>query len=246
MIPPTDSSKTFRLSRDRGYRRRVFVALALSVVAHIAAIQIFAPLSEYIPLVRNIGYHGPTQILPEISVVREVGPREREVEVARGQGGQSIFRIVPITITDWEVPEGESETHEVGDETDNIAEAGLDILRQLEMALPQPRSQDMVVSHLVKPRYPVSSKVAGVEGVVVFRLHVTRTGDVANVWLLRSEVDRACEQAARRALYHWHYRPIFEDGEPVDFLGDQRIRFRLYEVESGATGTVRTHATRVP
>ncbi len=246
MAPYTDSSKAFRLSRDKGYRSRVLVGLALSIVAHIVAILIIAPFRDRIPIVRNIGYRGPTHILPEISVVRDIGPDERELQVARGAGGQNVFRVVLITITDWDVPEGETETSEVGDETDDIAEDGLDLLRELEMALPQPRSQEMVVTHLVKPRYPVSSKAAGVEGVVVFRLHVTKMGEVANAWLLSSEVDRACEQSARRAIYRWRYSPYRVDGEAVDFLGDQPIRFRLYDVESGATDGVRAHARPVP
>jgi len=246
MAPCTDSSKAFRLSRDKGYRSRVVAAIVLSVAVHIALILIVAPFRDRIPIVRNIGYRGPTHILPEISVVRDIGPSERELQIARGVGGQNVFRVVPITITDWEVPEGESETSEVGDESDDIAEDGLDLLRELEMALPQPRSQEMVVSHVVKPRYPTSSKVAGVEGVVVFRLHVTKTGEVANVWLLSSEVDRACEQAARRAIYRWRYAPYRVDGEAVDFLGDQPVRFRLYDVESGVTGGVRSHSRPTP
>ncbi len=104
----------------------------------------------------------------------------------------------------------------------------------------------MVVSHLVKPRYPASSRAAGIEGVVVFRIHVTKTGEVANVWLLSSEVDRVCEQAARRAIYRWRYAPYRVNGEAVDFLGDQPIRFRLYDVESGVTGGVRSHSRPIP
>ncbi len=246
MFPHTDSSKAFRLSRDRSYRRRVLVALSLSVVVHVVAIVVVAPFRDRIPLVRTIGYLGPTHILPEIYVVRDVGPSERELHVARGVGGRNVFRIVPITITDWEVPEGESETSEVGDESDDIADDGLDLLHELEMALPQPRSQEMIVAHLVRPTYPKSSRAAGVEGVVVFRVHVTKTGEVANVWLLTSEVDRACEQSARRALYMWRYLPYLVDGEAVGFLWDQPVRFRLYDVESGVTGGVRSHFQPTP
>jgi len=245
MAPRTESGKTFRLSRDSGYRRRVIVATALSVMTHVIAIVILAPFRESIPLVRHIGYRGPTQILPEISVIREIGPSERENLIARGEGGQNVFRVVPITVTDWEVPAGETESSEIGDKTDDVAEDGLDVLRELEMSLPQPRSQDMVVAHLVKPRYPATSRVNGVEGVVVFRLHVTKTGDVANIWLLRSEVDRACEQAARRALFQWKYRPYIVDGEAVDFLGDQPVRFRMTDLEA-ATGGVRVRSPQAP
>ncbi|MCD4690488.1 hypothetical protein K8S17_03415, partial [bacterium] len=124
MNPRSDSSKAFRLARDKGYRRRVLTAFLLSAVVHIIAIRVFAPLGDRIPLVRHIGYYGPTNVLPEISVIREVGSREREVQFARGEGGRSVFRVVPIVISDWLVPEGESEMSEAGEQSDDVAEDG--------------------------------------------------------------------------------------------------------------------------
>jgi protein TonB len=81
----------------------------------------------------------------------------------------------------------------------------------------------------VKPAYPASSVRAGVEGVVTFRVHVTADGTVARVWLLNSEVDRACDDAAKRALLEWRFRPFLVEGEPSDVLVDQRIRFSLLD-----------------
>ncbi len=145
-----------------------------------------------------------------------------------GRGAAEAFHIVPITITEWAVP---SEVTGEGKSSDAATDASAidDLLAELERSLPQPQSRDMVVLHLVKPEYPVSSTLAGVEGIVVFRVHVTKTGEVANAWLLRSEVDRACELAALRALHRWCYRPYIVDGEPVSFLGDQAVRFRLFD-----------------
>jgi TonB family protein len=76
-----------------------------------------------------------------------------------------------------------------------------------------------------------------VEGVVVFRLHVSKHGRVARAWLLSSEVDEECEAAARRAVLQWRFRPHVIRGAAVDFLVDQRIRFRLHDVlEANAPG----------
>ncbi len=214
--------------RDAAYRRGMLIAVVFSAAAHLVLTLATAPFGDQIPLVRHIGYYGPTHILPEVSIERATSDVESDARSTARSGATNFFRVVPITITDWAVPNEGSETLEFCD-ADDDANVGSDLLVQLEKSLPQPRSQDMVVLHLVKPEYPVSSMAAGIEGVVVFRLHVTKTGDVVNAWLLRSEVDRACERAALRALRRWRYRPYIVDGEPAGFLGDQAVRFRLFD-----------------
>ncbi len=220
--------------RNAEYRRGVLIAVGLSVAVHVLLSLALAPFRDRIPVVRHIGYYGPTRILPEISIERATANLESRVRPTIGRGATNAFHIVPITITDWAVPSDEADEAESNDVADD-ASAGDNLLAELEMSLPQPQSRDMVVLHLVTPEYPVSSTTAGVEGVVVFRLHVTKTGEVVNAWLLRSEVDRACERAALRALRRWRYRPCIVDGEPVSFLGDQAVRFRLLDpFEDGA------------
>ncbi len=204
------------------------IAVVLSAAAHLVLTLAAAPYGDQIPLVRHIGYYGPTHILPEVSIERVASDIESNARPTAGSGATGFFRVIPITITDWAVPSEGTEAAEFCD-ADDDANAGNDLLAQLERSLPQPRSQDMVVLHLVKPEYPVSSMAAGVEGAVVFRLHVSKTGEVVNAWLLRSEVDRACERAAGRALRRWRYRPYIVDGEPAGFLGDQAVRFRLFD-----------------
>ena len=214
--------------RHAEYRRGMRIAAILSVVTHLLLSLAVAPFKDRIPLVRQIGYYGPTHILPEISVERATVDSESSTRPTAGRGADDAFHIVPITITEWAVP---SEVTDEVKSSDAATDASAidDLLAELERSLPQPQSRDMVILHLVKPEYPVSSTLAGVEGIVVFRVHVTKTGEVANAWLLRSEVDRACELAALRALRRWCYRPYIVDGEPVSFLGDQAVRFRLFD-----------------
>ncbi len=222
--------------RDAEYRRAVSIAVVLSVAAHLVLTLAVAPFGDQVPLVRHVGYYGPTRILPEISIERAAADVESDARPAAGSGTVDFFHIVPITITEWGVPSEETKAVESCD-ADGDASIGDDLLVQLEESLPQPRSRDMVVVHLVKPEYPVSSTAEGIEGVVVFRLHVTKTGEVANAWLLRSEVDGACERAAARALRRWRYHPYIVDGKPVNFLGDQAVRFRLLDsFEQSAPG----------
>jgi len=219
-----------RRRRERAYRSRIRWAVLAAVVAHLALVFSFARMSQRIPLVRHIGYEGALRILPEISVRRPIGDTESELETAVGFGAESFLRVIETRTVENPIDADD----EVEEASEDFEEAyGEEIRRQLEQSLPQPTSRDVVVLRLVKPAYPPSSVGAGVEGVVVFRLHVTKHGRVARAWLLSSEVDEACEDSARRAVLQWTFRPHVVRGTPVDFLVDQRIRFRLRDVLEG-------------
>jgi TonB family protein len=216
-----------RRLRERAYRSRVLSALVLAVALHLALALSLAPLRQRIPLVRHIGYEGALRILPEISVRRPVGEAASELEMAYGLGSDAFLRVIDTRTVDSPLEADDLTQDDVGDFEEDYGE---EIRRQLEQALLQPTSRDVVIVRLVKPAYPPTSVAAGVQGVLVFRLHVTKRGGVARAWLLSSEVDEDCEASARRAVLQWKFRPHLVAGTPVDFLVDQRIRFRLHDV----------------
>jgi TonB family protein len=217
-----------RQLREREYRRALSLAVALAVIMHVALFVSLVPLEGRIPLVRHLGYEGSLRILPEISVRREPGPVNSDLETLSGRGARAALQVIDITVVDSERPAGTRAREETGTRDETVGDK---LLTQLERSLPQPTSRELVVIRLVKPAYPRSSVLAGVEGVVTFRLHVTSDGVVARTWLLSSEVDRACDEAARRAVLQWRFRPFLTDGEPTDVLVDQRIRFTLTDAD---------------
>jgi TonB family protein len=213
-----------RQLRERQYRRALGLASALAVVLHAALFVTLSPFQNRIPLVRHLGYEGRLRILPEISEMREPGPVEADLETVSGHGATATLRAIDISIVESERPAGSRAREETGTRDETV---GDELLTQLERSLPQPTSRELVIVRLVKPAYPRSSVLAGVEGVVTFRIHVTSDGVVARTWLLSSQVDRACDEAARQALLRWRFRPFLTDGVPSDVLVDQRIRFTL-------------------
>ncbi len=216
----------YRRRREQVYRRRIALAIAAAVVVHLSLLAWLAPFSRRFPLIRQMGYHGVLHILPEISVRRRTADVETRLETSRGLGSEGVFHVVSIEVVDWAVPAG-TPAEEITGEVKQ--ELGDDLRSLLEESLPQPTSSDVVVLNIVKPTYPSSSVIDGVEGVVVFRLHLTETGDVARAWLLSSEVDEPCEESAHRAVMQWKFRPFLVNGEPTSILVDQRVRFRLYD-----------------
>lgn len=224
----------YRRTRERRYAVRIRWSAAAAVLVHVLLFLALAPLKHRIPLVRHIGYEGALRVLPEISVLRETGEVETEEEQAYGRGRESLFRVVETRVISNAMPLEETAKQESEDYDE---EYGDELLAALERTLPQPLSRDVVIERLVKPPYPARSIADGTEGVVEFRVHVTKRGRVARVWLLASEVDREMEASARRALMQWRFRPLTANGVPVDFLVDQRVRFRLHSVSTVAPRT---------
>jgi TonB family protein len=220
------------VTRYRRYRDRTYVvtmrwAIAAAVVLHVALVPAFAPLTQQIPLVRHIGYEGALRLFPEISVKREPGEYEAEEQQARGVGSKRHFELIDARLVTEQASVEEVVETETGDYEEDYGE---ELLHYLERSLPQPTSRDVVLVKFVKPVYPPLSIAAGREGVVRFRLHVSSRGRVIRAWLLSSEVDAAMEIAAKRAILQWRFEPHAVEGVAVDFLVDQRVRFRLNDV----------------
>jgi TonB family protein len=231
----------YRRRREQVYRTRIGYAIAAAVLFHLSLFAWLAPFSERLPLVRHIGYQGVLRILPEISVRRRTAEVETDLETSRGLGSEGIFQVVSIEMVDWAVPAG-TPAEEITGEVEQ--ESGDDLRNLLEESLPQPTSSDVVVLRVVKPTYPAASIIDGVEGVVVFRLHLSETGDVVRAWLLSSEVDEACEESAHHAVLQWKFRPFLVNGEPTSILVDQRVRFRLHDPPEVAPGRLRIGGDR--
>lgn len=227
MAVPCPYVTEYRRFRDRTYVVRMRWATVAALLTHLAFVPLFAPFKQQIPLVRHIGYEGSLRLLPEISVMREVGEFESEEQISRGKGSERFFEVVETRLVALEEILDEEPEADTGDYEE---EYGEELLHLLERSLPQPTSRDVVIVRFVKPVYPPLSIAEGTEGVVEFRLHVTSRGRVARAWLLSSQVDSRMEIAAERAILQWRFEPHRTEGVAVDFLVDQRIRFRLRDV----------------
>lgn len=66
----------------------------------------------------------------------------------------------------------------------------------------------------IEPQYPRKAAMSGKEGWVQLKFDVTETGSVDNVEIVKSQPRRIFNQAAKRALLKWKYRPKVVDGKP--------------------------------
>jgi periplasmic protein TonB len=77
----------------------------------------------------------------------------------------------------------------------------------------------------VEPIYPVIAKQAGIEGTVVIKAIISRTGAIEQEQIVSGHPLLA--RAALDAVHQWKYRPYFLNGEPVEVETQVTVRFVL-------------------
>ena len=81
-----------------------------------------------------------------------------------------------------------------------------------------------VVISRVAPIYPEELRREGVQGTVTMSALITRTGEVANIRVVRS-TDPRLEDLAMDALRQWRFQPGKLEGTPVDVEFQVTIAF---------------------
>jgi protein TonB len=80
--------------------------------------------------------------------------------------------------------------------------------------------------HKVEPRYPVIAQQVGIQGTVVIRALISRTGSIE-----RAQVESGqplLTAAALAAVREWKYRPYYLNGEPVEVETEITVNFVLH------------------
>lgn len=94
-----------------------------------------------------------------------------------------------------------------------------------------PRDNGAVAIVRVQPQYPAKAARNGIEGWVSLSFSIDPTGRVTNIKVVDSHPNRIFDQAAKRAMKKWKYKPQIKDGKAItvdgqtivlDFTLDQR------------------------
>ena len=99
-------------------------------------------------------------------------------------------------------------------------------------------SADGLLVKKVAPEYPLDAKILRLEGTVVLRAVIDKTGEVSSVFALSGPP--LLESAAVEAVKQWQYRPFSMNGQPVEVETTVEIVFAL----DGSHSTTRAQSRK--
>ena len=79
----------------------------------------------------------------------------------------------------------------------------------------------------IAPQYPRRAARDRIEGWVKLEFTINQDGTVSNPSVVEAEPRRVFDQAARRAILKWKFKPRIVDGKPVAHRATQTIEFKL-------------------
>ena len=105
------------------------------------------------------------------------------------------------------------------------------VKRTKPVKIPSGAANGLIVKK-VNPAYPLEAKLVRLEGTVVVRAVIEKTGDVAEVYALSGPP--LLESAAVDAVKQWQYRPYSQNGQPVDVETTIEVVFALDRTHASA------------
>lgn len=171
------------------------------------------PASEAVPSVSEIV--APTEIPDEISTV-PISPEVRR-----------FSEMVPVGAADGTAGGVEGGTRDgtfegvVGGISAPERKPGDPVLIARDARLPlQPRSQ-------VYPEYPEEARLLRMEGSVLVRYIIDKTGRVREVTILRHAPSPLFDKSALKAIRGWRFHPLLENGAPVEVIHELTVIYLL-------------------
>lgn len=211
--------------RKRARRLALMVPVALVVIIAILAT---VERSRVVDRFFSIGYEGPMQLLPEITIIDDRG---REAEIFSEEKRDMVTQKVEVVSdeeedVDEEDPDistaPEKEVEEVFDEV-----PGEDYTRTYPSHTDVPYREDYVILEMVQPKYPDDAMALQKEGYVLVEVYVDESGTVSEAWVRKVYGMKSFEEASIEAVRQFRFKPVMEDGKPQPFWVSFLINFRL-------------------
>lgn len=212
---------------DRQWRKRLAYFLPISVLLLII-LTIGLEKARVVDRIFSVGYEGPMQILPEITILDDSGI---EAEVFEKERHDMVAREVEVYSEEIEDEHDEAETSlspkEDPEEPIYDAFEGPDAIRTHESHAPVPYREDYVIKKMVEPIYPPEAMIRGHEGYVLIEVYINSNGFVQEAWIRKVKGDESFEAATLDAVKQFEFRPIMDRGRPISFWLSFLVRFEL-------------------
>jgi TonB family protein len=87
--------------------------------------------------------------------------------------------------------------------------------------------QAMRLVQQTKPVYPDDLRQQGVQGTVMIRAIISKTGEPINPQVINTDIDPRLAQAALDAVRQWRYTPTLLNGQPVETMTKVDVAFEI-------------------
>jgi TonB family protein len=123
-----------------------------------------------------------------------------------------------------------AEAHDAGVDAGSINAVNNDIKAAQDAAK---RASEVVLAtaleltHYVPPEFPASARERAMSGWVDVQFMVLKDGSVSDISVVGADPVGQFEQSAMEAVRKWKYRPVLQDGQPINQRARVRVRFAL-------------------
>jgi TonB family protein len=212
---------------DRQLRKRLIYLLPISLLILIVLLVSLEKL-RVVDRIFSVGYEGPMQILPQITILDDSGI---EAEVFEKERHDMVAREVEVYSEEIEDEDEEAETslspEEDPEEPIYDDFEGRDAIRTYESHASVPYREDYVITKMIEPVYPPEAMLLGHEGYVLVEVFVTEHGFVQEAWVRKRKGDLSFEEATLEAVRQFEFRPVMDRGKPISFWLSFLVRFEL-------------------
>jgi len=211
--------------KEHNYRRRILVITPIACVL-VALLFLSSDVVPVKPLDPKLGWEGPVQLLPEITIIpdKEVQEENREESILQTMASMDIELIEDIADAEGGQNELVKEAERVEEDT---PELDLTDVRHIPKHTDVPFTDNYVILHMVQPEYPPREMLAGIEGDVMVEILVNEQGLVENAWILLADGPQSFEDASLNAVKQFRFKPPTENGKPIPMWIRFQVRFRL-------------------
>jgi TonB family protein len=212
---------------DRQLRKRLIYLLPVSVLLLIILL-LSIEMTGVADRIFNVGYEGPMQILPQITILDDAGI---EAEIFEKERHDMVAREVEVYSEEIEDENKEAETSlspkEDPEEPIYDDFEGRDPIRTYESHASVPYREDYVIKKMIEPVYPQQAMLLGHEGYVLVEVYVNDEGFVQEAWVRKVRGDESFEGATLDAVKQFEFRPVMNRGKPISFWLTFLVRFEL-------------------
>ncbi len=213
---------------DRKLARRLFMMVPLALLV-ILIIFISAEKTGVVDKIFSVGYEGPRNFVPEISIIDDRGI---EAEIFSEERHDLVVHEIDLVSDEEEDIEEEDPEISTAPEKDIekvIFDEIIDnsYIRTYPSHTEVPFREDYVILKMVQPEYPPDAIADHIEGYVLVEVYVNEYGTVKEAYVRKVIGTESFERASIDAVRQFEFRPIIEDGAPSPFWISFLVRFRL-------------------